>query len=213
MIVARPCAEGPRSTLSHVLAAAVSRATPGGGGGGAAGNRAAVAAVRAGPGTLLARRVGGSRCLRSGATRMIDTRRRPVVPPGHPAVAQEGSFNIDTPDNAGDVVFDGESLNGLFAIVEGLQDKVDMLMGVTSTTTTTTTTETVRPTRRFPPAAGAWMLPTRRPCMQGGWCVCMHVGGERAGVVRRRRVRWVTVRQKRREMAPCIGLRVPASTL
>jgi len=61
---------------------------------------------------------------------MIDTRRRPVVPPGHPAVAQEGSFNIDTPDNAGDVVFDGESLNGLFAIVESLQATVDMLMGV-----------------------------------------------------------------------------------
>ena len=69
------------------------------------------------------------------------------VPALQPAGAQEGVFNIDTPDNAGDVVFDGESFNGLFAVVEALQAKVDMLMGVTTTETTTIATTTIATVR------------------------------------------------------------------
>ena len=101
-----------------------------------------------------------------------------MLPRSQLARAQEGSFHVDTPDNAGDVVMDGESLNGLFAIVEGLQAKVDMLMGVT-TTTTTATTETVRPTRRFSRLPARGCAPhAGHACRAVGVCVRVHVGGE-----------------------------------
>ena len=61
----------------------------------------------------------------------------PVCAAGGVRVPQDGSFNIDTPSNAGDVLMDGESLNGLFATVEALQAQVDMLMGVETTTIAT----------------------------------------------------------------------------